>query len=124
MIPIDAIVSMLFEGTSATIVFVAFYLSLIIYRRYPRLTKAGWSEIMLALFFFGLHLLLDMIDTLIYVVEEKRPISLFGYVREIRPIYTALDWCENFLAVVALILLIIGFLRLSDYIRKLWRGPL
>ncbi len=122
MVPIDAIVSMFFEGASAIVVFISFYFSVVIYRRYPQLTKAGWMEIMFALFFFGTHLLLDMIDTLVYVEEEKRPISFLGYTKTVRPIYTVLDWCENFLAVVALALLVIGFLKLSSHIHRLWRG--
>jgi len=122
VIPIDAIVSVLFEGFSAISVFIAFYFAVVIYRKYPHLTRAGWLEIMFALFLFGTHLLLDMFDTLVYVYEEKRLVSFLGHTEKIRPAYTMLDICENFLAVVSLIFLIVGFARLSNYIYRLWRG--
>ncbi len=122
MLPTDAIISMIFEGTSALVVFIALYFAIIIYRKYPRLTRVGWIEIMSALLLFGMHLFLDMIDTLIYVRETKRPFTLFGHTAYIRPEYTIIDWCENTFAVLALVLLIVGFLRLSNHMYRLWRG--
>jgi len=119
---VDTIISMLFEGFSSAAVFAALYFALIVYRKYPHLSKAGWIYIIIGLMFLGTHLFVDMIDTYVYVHEEKVSVTLFGYTDEIRPIYTILDIGENILAIIGLLFLIFGFYRLYRYGKKLDRG--
>jgi len=116
------VISMFFEATSATVVMIAFYLATLIYKRYPRLTKVGWREILISLFLFAVHLVIDTIDTWVYDYEsdKKVEVTFLGYTTRIRLIYTIMDLCENALAVVAIVLLTIGFMRLSGYLYSLW----
>jgi len=83
------------------------------------LLEAGWIQIIIGLMFLGTHLFVDMLDTYVYVCEEKVSVTFFGYTDEIRPIYTVLDIGENILAIIGLIFLIIVFYRLYRYGQKL-----
>jgi len=116
------VISMFFEASSASVVMIAFYLATLIYKKYPQLTKVGWREILISLFLFAVHLVIDTIDTWVYDYEsnKKVEVTFLGYTTKIRLIYTLMDLCENALAVVAIVLLTIGFMRLSGYLYSLW----
>ena len=116
------VISMFFEASSASVVIIAFYLAILVYKKYPQLTKVGWREILISLFLFAVHLVIDTIDTWVYDYEsdKKVEVTFLGYTTKIRLIYTLMDLCENALAVVAIVLLTIGFMRLSGYLYSLW----
>jgi len=116
------VISMFFEASSASVVMIAFYLAILVCKKYPQLTKVGWREILISLFLFAVHLVIDTIDTWVYDYEsdKKVEVTFLGYTTKIRLIYTLMDLCENALAVVAIVLLTIGFMRLSGYLYSLW----
>ena len=98
--------------------------SLLTWRRNPVLAKEGFLEIIFGFIAFTLHFLFDGLDTIATsstVYYEAQGLS--GLAASYDALYGTFDFLDGFFAIIGLLLIAIGILRIAAYGKKLWKTP-
>jgi hypothetical protein len=95
--------------------------SLLTWRRNPVLTKEGFLEIIFGFIAFTLHFLFDAIDTIATSSQDYYEAQgLLELAASFDAIHGTFDFLDGFFAIIGLLLIAVGILRIAAYGRKLW----
>jgi hypothetical protein len=91
-----------------SVVFVLFYLK----SKYPKMTKKGFTELIIGFLIFAGHFLFDLLDTL--VQKKVNGLTVQAY-------YT-FDILDAVLSFIGLFIIVFAFIRIANYGMELWEG--
>ncbi len=121
---VDAQVTLIVEFILAILLIIVYWYVMRVYRRETTSNKKNLKFVLLGLLFLLIHFVVDALDTLIYLMETKEDVHVFGiYLGRFRPTYFILNSIDYLTFGVGFLFFGLGIYKWMIQTMQEWEKP-